>query len=172
MSRPHPRGFTYIEVLVVLGLFAILASAALPQLAVAVPDRLQVALVARQIAADLRRTQELSIAMRNVCCTAAPCSSSNSYFTFQFNPATAPYTSYSILKSCDGTVQPDFPKNIPTGITVSGRQAFCFATGGYVVDTCLTGNTGTDGSVTISAPSATATVWVYWYNGRVKVVGP
>ncbi len=172
MSRPQPSGFTYIEVLVVLGFLAVLALTAFPQLAVAVPDSLQVALVARQVAADLRRAQELSIAMRNVCCTAAPCFSSDSYFTFQFTPATAPYTSYSILKSCDGTVQPDFPKNIPAGITVSGRQAFCFKTGGYVVDTCLTGTTGTDGSVTISASSATATVWVYWYNGRVKVVGP
>ncbi len=172
LPRLHPGGFSFVEVLVVVALVSILALTVLPQLTVAVPDKLQAALVARQIAADVRRAQGLSIAMRNACCTGSPCFSSDSYYTLQFSPATAPYTSYSLFKSCSGAVEPDFPKNIPPGVTVSGRQTFCFKTGGYVVDTCLTGTTGTDGSVTISAGSATATVWVYWYNGRVKVVGP
>ncbi len=171
MSRPQPRGFTYIEVLVVLGLVAILGLTLLPRLAV--PDNLQAAQVARQIAVDLRRAQELSIAMRDVCCTGAPCFTADSFYTLQFSPAAAPYTSYTLYKSCDSTqVEPDFPKTIPSGITVSGRQTFCWHTGGYVVDVCLTGTTGTDGSVTASTGAATATVWVYWYNGRVKVVGP
>ncbi len=157
MTRLHPAGFSYIEVLVVLGLLAILSLTALPQLAV--PDKLQAEQAARQIAADLRLTQELSIAQR-------------AYYTLQFNPATAPYTSYTLyLSSTPSSVQPDFPKTIPPGITVSGRQTFCFATGGSVSDTCSTSG-GTDGSVTVSSGTATATVWVYWYNGRVKVVGP
>jgi prepilin-type N-terminal cleavage/methylation domain-containing protein len=173
MSGSQPSGFSYIEVLVVLGLLAILALTALPQLAVAVPDSLQVAQVARQIATDLRRAQELSIAMRNVCCRGAPCSTADSFYSLQFSPATPPYTSYTLYKGCDSTqVEPDFPKTIPSGITVSGRQTFCFRTGGYMVDVCLTGTTGTDGSVTVSTGAASATVWVYWYNGRVKVVGP
>ncbi len=171
MSRPQPRGFTYIEVLVVLGLVAILGLTLLPQLGL--PKKLQAAQVARQIAVDLRRAQELSIAMRDVCCTGAPCFTADSFYTLQFSPAAAPYKSYTLYKSCDSTqVEPDFPKTIPEEITVSGRQTFCWHTGGYVVDVCLTGTTGTDGSVTVSTGAATATVWVYWYNGRVKVVGP
>ncbi len=157
MTRLHPAGFSYIEVLVVLGLLAILSLTALPQLAV--PDTLQAEQEARQLAADLRLAQELSIGQR-------------AYYTLQFNPATPPYTSYTLyLSSTPSSVQPDFPKTIPSGITVSGRQTFCFATGGWISDNCV-GGAGTDSSVTVSSGAATATVWVYWYNGRVKVVGP
>ncbi len=158
MTRQHPAGFSYIEVLVVVGLLAILSLTLLPQLGV--PDKLQAAQTARQIAADLRRTQELSIAQR-------------AYYTLQFSPATAPYTSYSVYPTLTPTtVEPDFPKTIPSGITVGGRQTFCFATGGWVDDGCGPGLAGTDGSVTVSAGTVTSTVWVYWYNGRVQVVGP
>ena len=158
MTRPRPAGFSYIEVLVVVGLLAILSLTIMPQLGV--PDKLQAAQAARQIAADLRRTQELSIAQR-------------AYYTLQFSPAAAPYTSYSVYLAADPTaVQPDFPKTIPPGITVGGRRTFCFATGGWVDDGCGPGLAGTDGSVTVSSGPATSTVWVYWYNGRVQVVGP
>lgn len=156
MIRSQPSGFTYIEVLAVLGFVAILGLTMLPQLAV--PDKLQAEQTARQIAADLRLTQELSIAQR-------------AYYVFQFSPAAGPYTSYSVYKNSTGVAEPDFPKNIASGITVTGRQTFCFATGGWVSDNC-TGGAGTDSSDTVSTGTATATVWVYWYNGRVKVVGP
>ncbi len=156
-ARRHPAGFTFIEVLVVLALLAVLALTVLPQLGV--PNTLQADLVARQVAADLRRTQELAIGKR-------------AYYTLQFSPATAPYTSYTLYNASTLAVEPDFPKSIPTGVTVSGRQTFCFAIDGRVVDTCLTGVVGSDSSISVSSGTATSTVQVFWYTGRVKLVGP
>lgn len=158
MTRPHPAGFSYIELLVVVGLLAILSLTLLPQLGV--PDTLQAVQTARQIAVDLRRTQELAIGLR-------------AYYTLEFSPTAAPYTSYTLYRTSTLAVEPDFPKSIPPGLTVSGRRTYCFAVGGWVNDACLgPGQTGTDSSVTVSTGTATATVQVFWYNGRVKVVGP
>lgn len=156
MIRSQASGFTYIEVLAVLAFVAILGLTMLPQLVL--PDTLQAEQTARQLAADLRLTQELAIAQR-------------AYYVLQFSPATAPYRSYTVYSNATGTAEPDFPRTISSGITVSGRQAYCFTMGGAITDSCA-GGTGTNGSNTVAAGTATATVWVYWYNGRVQVVGP
>lgn len=157
MRTASEQGFSFIEALVVLGVTAILAMASLPQLLV--PDTLQAESTARGIAADLRLAQELSIATRGT-------------YRLDFNPAASPFTSYTLYNASTGTVQPDFPKTLPSGLTVSGRRTVCFTPGGYVNDNCLGPQSGTDSTVTVSAGAKTATVQIFWYSGRVKVVAP
>lgn len=156
------RGFSLLEVLAVLGLLAILLLVTVPQLTA--PDTLTASALARQIAVDLRLTRQLAVGKR--------CN-----YTLEFAPATAPYASYTVQKDPACPVDPDFPadfpKEIPTGVTVTGRQRFIFRPDGCVDDDgagpqCA----GTDGSVNVAAGPDTARVDVFWYNGRVEVVGP
>lgn len=157
MRVREPSGFTIVEVLAVLGLLGLLMLAALPNLTV--PGTLSASATARQIAVDARLARQLSIARRV-------------YYTLEFNPATAPYTSYTVRNESTLAVDPDFPKDIPAGITVTGRRTFSFAAGGCVDGDLVSPCLGADGSVTVAAGADTATVQVFWYTGRVKVVQP
>ncbi|MGQ0550851.1 MAG: pilus assembly FimT family protein [Armatimonadota bacterium] len=155
----HVSGHTFAELLAVLGVLAVLILVAMPRLEM--PDTLSASALARQIAVDLRLAQQLSIGERDM-------------YTLEFNPAAVPYTSYTLRNESTLAVEPDFPKDIPSQITVSGRRSFAFAAGGCVDDDANSANgcAGTDGSVTVSSGAVSATINVYWYTGRVKVVGP
>ena len=158
MRAGDPSGFTFVEILAALGVLGILLLVAVPRLVV--PETLSTSVLARQIAVDLRLAFTLSIAKRG-------------FYTLEFSPATAPYTSYTVRKESTLAVEADSPKDIPGGITVSGRRTFCFATGGAIDDDCLgPGTVGTDGSVVVAAGTDTTTVQVIAYTGRVKVVRP
>lgn len=168
MRLGEPSGFTWIEVLAVLGLLGILLLITVPQLMV--PGTLSASVVANQIAADLRLARQLTIAKR-VCVGGVNCPADN--YTLEFLPAAGPYTSYTVRNQSTLAVEPDFPKEIPAGLIVSGRQRFIFVADGCVDDdgvppSCV----GTDGSVTVAADGDTVTVQVFWYTGRVKVVQP
>ncbi|MGH2405218.1 MAG: pilus assembly FimT family protein [bacterium] len=147
------------ELLAALGVLAVLILVAMPRLVL--PDTLSASAQAREIAVDLRLAQQLSIGKRVM-------------YTLEFNPAAAPYTSYTLRDESTLAVEPDFPKDIPSKVTVIGRRSFAFAAGGCVDDDANSANgcAGTDGSVTVSSGTASATINVYWYTGRVKVVGP
>jgi prepilin-type N-terminal cleavage/methylation domain-containing protein len=153
MRVREPSGFTIVEVLAVLGLLAILVLAALPQLTV--PGTLSASATARQIAVDLRLARQLAIAKRVD-------------HTLEFSPLTAPYTSYTVRNESTLVEEPDFPKALPAGVTASGRRRFTFASGGWGPYDG-SGGLGSDGSATVAAGGDTATVQVFWYNGRVKV---
>jgi hypothetical protein len=115
----------------------------------AVPDSLQAGTQARQLAADLRLAQRLAIGQRAV-------------FVLEFSPATPPYLTYSVHQQ-GGSAQPDYPKTIAAGVTVSGPQQFTFQPDG---------STTTGGTITLGAGSATATVQVVTPTGRVTMAGP
>ncbi len=158
MRARNACGFTLVEVLAVLGLLGILLLVAVPQLTV--PGSLSASVVANQIAADLRLARQVAIAKRV-------------NYSLEFLPAAGLYTSYTVRNQSTLAVEPDFPKEIPAGVTVSGRQRFIFVPDGCVDDdgvppTCV----GSDGSVTVAASGDTFTVQVFWYAGRVKVVQP
>ena len=159
MRADDPSGFTFVEVLAALGLLGLLLLVAMPRLVL--PDTLNASVLARQVAVDLRLARQLSIGKRVM-------------YTLEFNPATAPYTSYTLRNESTLAVEADFPKEIPGGITVSGRRSFSFAAGGGAIDDDGTGagTTGTDGSATVAAGAETFTVQVFWYTGRIKVVQP
>ena len=151
-------GLAFIEVLAVLGVVIILLLVAMPQLVM--PTALNATAMADQISVDLRFARQLAVAKRV-------------NHTLEFSPSTAPYTSYLVRNESTLVVEPDFPKTIPSDLTVSGRRSFTFRPDGCVDDdgagsTCV----GTDGSVTTTSGTRTATVQVYWYAGRVKVVEP
>lgn len=151
-------GLTFVEVLGVLGVVGILLVVAMPQLQM--PEGLSATSQADQIAVDLRWSRQLAIAKRV-------------NYALEFSPAAAPYTSYLIRNESTAQVEPDFPKDIPSDVTVSGRRTFIFWPSGCVDDdgagtTCA----GTDDSVTVTSGAKTATVQVFWYTGRVKVVDP
>lgn len=160
-ERAAPRGqsgMSLIEVLAVALLLAVVLLVAIPQLTV--PGTVNASTMAQQIAADLHLARRLAIANRV-------------NYALQFSPPTAPYTSYTVRDASSLVEAPDFPKTIPAEVTVSGRQAVIFTPDGCVDDDGTgTACVGTDGSVTVTGGAATATVQVYWYAGRVKVVGP
>jgi prepilin-type N-terminal cleavage/methylation domain-containing protein len=157
MWTRDPSGFTLVEVLAVLGLLAILLVVTVPQLTV--PGALSASVAAHQIAVDLRLARQLAIAKRV-------------NYSLEFLPAAGPYTSYTVRNESTLAVEPDFPKEIPVGVTVSGRQRFIFVPDGCVDNDLLSPCSGTDGSVTVAAGTDTATVQVFWYTGRIKVVQP
>jgi Tfp pilus assembly protein FimT len=169
MRAREPSGLTFIEVLAVLGLVAILLLVTVPQLTV--PGTLSASVVANQIAADLRLARQLAIAKR-VCAGGVNCPADN--YALEFLPAAGPYTSYTVRNQSTLAVEPDFPKEIPAGVTVSGRQRFVFAISpdGCVADDGVNCAGSTNGSVTVAASGDTFTVQVFWYAGRVKVVQP
>ncbi len=150
----HINGFAFAELLGTLGILGILILVAMPRLVL--PEALNAATFARQVAVDIRLTQQFAIARRV-------------NYTLQFSPATPPYTSYTVRNDATLAEEADFPKQIPGGLGVTGRRVFTFASGGWGP---YEGAAGSDGSVTIAAGSDTATITVYWYNGRVQVTGP
>jgi type II secretory pathway pseudopilin PulG len=148
-----------IEVLAAVIVLGVLLVVAAPQLSM--PGTVNASTVAQQIAADLFLARQLAIAYRV-------------NYTLEFSPSTAPYTTYTVRNDATGIEEPDFPKTIPSEVTASGGQrAITFTPDGCVDDDGLgTLCAGTDRSVTVAGGGATATVQVYWYAGRVKVVGP
>lgn len=149
----HVSGYALAELLAVLGVVAILTLVAMPGLVL--PETLNASAFARQVAVDLRLTQQLAFVRRV-------------NYTLEFSPAAAPYTSFTVRNDSTLVEEPDFPKQVPGGLTVSGRRIFTFASGWGPYD----GAVGSTGAIAIAAGSSTATVTVYWYNGRVAVTEP
>ncbi|MBM3469768.1 MAG: prepilin-type N-terminal cleavage/methylation domain-containing protein [Armatimonadetes bacterium] len=140
-------GFSLVEGLVVAALLAILVVVAVPRLMV--PETLHARSSARQLAADLRLAQRLAIARRaNV--------------MLEFSPSAPPYTGY-IVRQEGGGAEPDFPKNLPQEVSVTGPLQFVFSSNG---------SAAASGTVTLTASGATATVQVTAATGHVKVTGP
>ncbi|MDQ7840637.1 MAG: GspH/FimT family pseudopilin [bacterium] len=141
------RGFSLVEGLVVAALLAILVVVAVPRLMV--PETLHARSSARQLAADLRLAQRLAIARRaNV--------------LLEFSPSAPPYTRYTVRAQSGGD-EPDFPKDLPQEVTVSGPLQFAFSSNGSAAP---------GGAVTLTASGATATVEITAATGYVKVTGP
>lgn len=150
----YSRGFSVVEVLATLGLIGILLLVAMPQLSV--PDELEDLTLADQIATDLRLARQLAIAART-------------NYVLEFSPAAPPYTSYTVRAASAATPEPDFPKAIPGGVVVAGRQLFIFVPTGCVDDDGAGACAGSDGTVTLGAGVNSILVRVFWYRGRVRV---
>lgn len=141
------RGFSLVEGLVVAALLAILVVVAVPRLMV--PETLHARSSARQLAADLRLAQRLAIARRT-------------NILLEFSPSAPPYTRYTV-KAQSGSDEPDFPKDLPREVSVTGPVQFSFLP---------SGSASPAGTVTLTASGATATVEVTPTTGYVKVTGP
>jgi type II secretory pathway pseudopilin PulG len=145
--RVREGGFSLVEGLVVAALVAILVVVAVPRLMV--PETLHARSSARQLAADLRLAQRLAIAQR-------------ANIVLEFSPSAPPYTRYTVRQE-GGGAEPDFPKDLPQEVTVTGPVQFIFSSAGSV---------SPGGMMTLTASSATATVEVFAATGYVKVTGP
>jgi len=141
------RGFSLVEGLVVAALLAILVVVAVPRLMV--PETLHARSSARQLAADLRLAQRLAIARR-------------ANILLEFSPSAPPYTRYTVRAQSGGD-EPDFPKELPREVAVSGPLQFAFSSNGSAAP---------GGMVTLTASGATATVEITAATGYVKVTGP
>lgn len=141
------RGFSLVEGLVVAALLAILVIVAVPRLMV--PETLHARSSARGLAADLRLAQRLAIARRAT-------------IVLEFSPSAPPYTGYTVRQE-GGGAEPDFPKDLPQEVTVTGPLQFAFSSNG---------SASAGGTVTLTASGATAAVEVFAATGYVKVTGP
>jgi prepilin-type N-terminal cleavage/methylation domain-containing protein len=146
-GQSRQRGFSLVELIAVTALLTILLVVALPRLVV--PEAIQARVLAREIAADLRRAQRLAIARR-------------ADFVLEFAPLAPPYSAYTVRPAAGGP-EPDFPKALEAGVTASGPQVFTFRPDGSVT---------AGGVISVTAGGSSATVQVTAVTGRVTVIGP
>jgi prepilin-type N-terminal cleavage/methylation domain-containing protein len=146
-SRPSRGGFSLIEVLVVLGILALFALIALPNLAV--PTQVPVGTTAREVAADMNLARRLAIA-------------GHINYVVTLSPPAGPYTSYTVAPS-GGSAGPDFPKTFPAQVAVTGTQQITYLPSGA---------TTASGQLTFTEGTATAQVQVVAATGFVQVTGP
>jgi len=147
MGRPAPRGASLIELLVVVGLLAVLLLTTLPQFLV--PVQVQAAQAAREVAADLGLARQLAIANRGT-------------YVVTFAPGAGPFTSYA-LGPQGAAPGPDFPKTFPARVTVTGTQRIAFAPNGAASSNAI---------LTFVDGAATAQVRVVAATGFVQETGP
>ncbi len=147
MRRSSAHGASLIELLVLVGILAILLLTALPQLLV--PFQVRAGQAARAVAADLGLARRLAIAGR-------------ANYIVTFTPAAGPFTSYTVAPQ-GGTPGPDFPKTFPAGVTVTGTQQITFAPNGSAFS---------NATLTFTDGGATATVQVVGATGFVQETGP
>ncbi len=143
----RPQGFSFLELLVVLGLLAILLGAVVPRLFL--PEEVGVETTARQVAADLALARRLAIARRMP-------------YVVSFAPPGGPYTAYTVGPQ-GGAPEPDFPKILPAAIAVTGSDQVTFQPSGAA---------SAAARLMFAAGGATAQVDVTAGTGRVRVSGP
>ena len=114
MSRMEATGVSFVEVIVAVALLTLLLLVTLPQLAT--PAEVEVRRAARIVAADLAMARRLAIARRRD-------------YVVTFSPPGGPYTSYTV-QPAGGPAEPDFPKALPPGVTVTGTERLTFAPSG------------------------------------------
>jgi Tfp pilus assembly protein FimT len=141
------RGHSLIEALAVAAVAAVLVLIAVPRLVV--PETLQVRVVARQLAADLRLAQRLAMT-RHVS------------YVVDLAPSGGPYTTYTLYQA-GGAAEPDFPKTITPGVQVTGPPQFVYRPDG---------SAAAGGAVVLESGGRAATVQVTSATGRVTVTGP
>ncbi|MGH2372162.1 MAG: hypothetical protein ACRDIC_01605, partial [bacterium] len=132
----HVGGYAFPELLAAFGVLAILILVAMPRLVL--PETLNASAFARQVAVDLRLTQQLAMSRRV-------------YYTLEFSPLAAPYTIYTVRNETTLVAEPDFPKQVPGGLTVSGRRVLTFYPSGGWGPYDGVGGPGADGSITVTA---------------------
>lgn len=130
-----------------IGVLAVLVLTVLPQFIV--PVQLPAGRAAREVAADLGLARQLAIGARG-------------NYVVIFTPAAGPFTSYTVGPQ-SGPPGPDFPKSLPTGVTVTGTQQITFAPNG---------SASSNATLTFTDGAATARVQVLAATGFVQETGP
>ncbi len=141
------RGASLVELLVALGLLAVVSLVAVPQLMV--PAQVPAGQAARGVAADLALARQLAIAGRTS-------------YVVTFSPGAGPFTSYTMARQ-GGSPAPDFPKVFPVGLTVTGTPQITFDPSGAA---------SADATLTLTGGPATAQVRVVGATGYVQETGP
>lgn len=114
MVRLGAAGISFVEVIVAVSLLVLLLLVTLPQLTT--PAEVEVRRAARLVAADLVMARRLAIARRRD-------------YLVTFAPPGGPYTRYTV-QPAGGQAEPDFPKTLPAGVTVTGTERLTFAPSG------------------------------------------
>jgi prepilin-type N-terminal cleavage/methylation domain-containing protein len=143
LRTPNLKGFTLIEVILVMMVIAILAAVAMPRLDIAITtSKASVEGAAHMIASDIRYAQEF--AMANRVSKSVTFNSGSSIYTF--NP--------------QSTFDPS--GRLPSGVTISTSFTVTFNSLGEPI-------AGGGSSVTVSDGVNTRTITVTQYTGKVNI---
>jgi prepilin-type N-terminal cleavage/methylation domain-containing protein len=142
LRTPNLKGFTIIEVILVMMIIAILAAVAIPRFDFATSSRASVDGGAYMIASDIRYAQEFAMANRV---------SKQVIFTIN-----SPTYSFSPTSNLDPSGR------LPSGVTISNNFTITFNSLGEPT-------TGGGGSVSVSGGGQTRTITVVNYTGKVNI---
>jgi prepilin-type N-terminal cleavage/methylation domain-containing protein len=141
--NPQSKGFTLIEVILVMVIIGILAATVVPRIDFTLPTTASVDGAAYIVASDIRYAQEFAMANRVS-------------KTVTFSTATPTVYTFSPTNSLDPSGR------LPSGISVSSNFTITFNSLGEPT-------TGGGGSVQVSGSGQTRTITVATYTGKVNI---
>ena len=146
LRTPNFKGFTLIEVIMVMAIIGILAATVLPRIDFTISTRASVDGAAYMIASDIRYAQECAMANRIS-------------KTVTFTNGSSVYTFSPVSAGMDSTGQ------LPSGVTITSTSPSpCIITFNSLGEPIVGGN----GSVTVSAGGVTRMITVLQYTGKVS----
>jgi MSHA pilin protein MshC len=140
---PHSKGFTLIEVILVMVIIGILAATVMPRIDFTLPTTASVDGAAYIVASDIRYAQEFAMANRVS-------------KTVTFSTATPTVYTFNPVSNLDPSGQ------LPQGVTISNNFTITFNSLGEPT-------TGGGGSVMVSRGGLSKTITIVQYTGKANI---